>query len=137
MTRVSASVRGQIRLRAGGRCEYCQLPDRYSSYGFHVDHIIPVKRHGGSEEILNFAWACFRCNTTKASDIASYDYDAGAALLTPLFNPRTQVWSEHFELDGSLIIGKTSAGRITVRILEINSEKQIRSRQLLIDTGRW
>jgi 5-methylcytosine-specific restriction endonuclease McrA len=55
MTRVSSFVRDQVRLRAGGRCEYCRLPDKYSSYGFHVDHIIPVNRHGGSDEMLNLA----------------------------------------------------------------------------------
>jgi hypothetical protein len=137
MTRVPSSVRDQVRLRAGARCEYCLLPDKYSSYGFHVDHIIPVNRHEGSDEMLKLAWACFRCNTTKAGDIASYDYEAGTGLLTPLFNPRTQVWNDHFELAGPLIIGKSSVGRVTVRILEMNSEKQLNVRQLLIDTSRW
>ncbi|MBZ0300533.1 MAG: HNH endonuclease [Anaerolineae bacterium] len=111
------------------------MPDAFSSYGFHVDHIIPVIRHGGSDQLENLAWACFRCNTTKAGDIASYDDDTDQ--LTPLYNPRTQTWSEHFEMDGPWIMGLTPVGRVTVRILEMNAEKQVNARQLLMDTNRW
>lgn len=57
--RVSKSIRRQIRERAGGRCEYCRKPDQYSPFAFHVDHIIPVERHGGSPTEKNLAWACF------------------------------------------------------------------------------
>ncbi|MBI5667114.1 MAG: HNH endonuclease [Chloroflexi bacterium] len=49
-------MRSQVRQRANGRCEYCQKPERYSLSRFHVDHIIPVKRHHGSKGVNNLAW---------------------------------------------------------------------------------
>jgi hypothetical protein len=42
----------------------------------------------------------------------------------PLFNPRTQVWSEHFAWidDGLRITGKTSVGRATVIVLRLGDD---------------
>jgi 5-methylcytosine-specific restriction endonuclease McrA len=86
MSRISAAVRAQVRQRAGGRCEYCGKPDHFSPYSFHVDHIIPAKRHCGSDEPHNLAWACLECNSYKSGEIAGYE----DGQLTPLYNPRTQ-----------------------------------------------
>lgn len=83
----------------------------------------------------NLAWSCFRCNTTKAGDIASYDDETDQ--LTPLYNPRTQEWNQHFEMDGPLIFGKTPVGRVTVRLLQMNTQNQIDTRQSLIDMDDW
>ncbi len=49
----------------------------------------------------------------------------------PLFNPRTQIWSEHFQFsDGySLILGLTPIGRATVSRLKINREYVVRARK--------
>lgn len=135
MTRVSASIREQVRLRAGQRCEYCRMFEIYSQRSYHVDHIIPVKRHRGSTGMENLAWACTRCNIHKASDIASYDFESGE--LTPFYNPRTQSWDDHFEMDGPIIVGKTPIGRVTARLLQMNTQNQIDTRQLLIDMGAW
>jgi 5-methylcytosine-specific restriction endonuclease McrA len=82
-------------------CEYCHQPELFSPYSYHVDHILPVKRHGGSEGLDNLAWACFECNTNKAGDISRYDYETKE--LTPLYNPRTQLWDDHFEMQGANI----------------------------------
>jgi hypothetical protein len=135
MTRVPASIREQVRLRAGQRCEYCRMLEAYSPRSFHVDHIIPVRRHRGSEGLENLAWACTRCNTNKASDIATYDIETGQ--LTPLYNPRTQNWNDHFAMDGALIVGKTTIGRVTARLLQMNTAIQINTRQILIAMGEW
>jgi 5-methylcytosine-specific restriction endonuclease McrA len=98
MTRIASRIREQVKARAGGRCEYCRLPEEFSFYSHQVDHIIAIK-HRGSSSLLNLAWACFDCNNAKGSDVASYDEDTNQ--LVPLFSPRTQKWDEHFELVGA------------------------------------
>ena len=132
--RVSSSVRRKVRERAGKRCEYCRKPEETSLYSHHIDHIIaPI--HGGTSNIDNLAWACFRCNVNKSTNIASYDFDT--SLLTPLYNPRTQQWDDHFEVQSAFVVGKTSFGQVTVRVLQINHPDQIATRQLLIKSGKW
>jgi hypothetical protein len=81
------------------------------------------------------AWACFQCNVAKGSDVASYD--AQTDELTPLYNPRTQEWDDHFELDGAEIVGKTPVGRVTVRLLQMNHPERIEIRYWLIEAGLW
>ena len=119
-----------MRQRANSRCEYCGKPEGISVYPHHLEHIIS-KKHSGSSDLKNLAWACFHCNVCKGTDIASYDAETGE--LSPLFNPRTQSWTEHFELltDGR-IIGKSPVGRVTVTLLQMNHpEEQILRRQML------
>jgi hypothetical protein len=132
VSRVSAQQREAVRQRANDRCEYCRLPERASLHSHHVDHIISQK-HDGSDELDNLAWACLQCNVNKSSDVAAYDRETGE--LTPLFNPRTQEWSKHFEMDDrdGEIVGKTPVGRVTIRLLQINHPDQIIARRLLIE----
>ena len=134
MSRVGAAVRDFVRQRASGRCEYCLKPEIVSTYGFHVDHIIPIL-HGGTSDVDNLAWACFECNVAKGRDIASYDSLTDA--LTPLYTPRTDSWHEHFVINGPEIVGLTAIGRVTVRILALNQADQLIIRANLIDAGYW
>lgn len=99
-----------------------------------VDHITPPK-HGGTSGLNNLAWACFRRNRNKSTDIASIDEITSE--LTLLYNPRTQSWEEHFELRDGVILGKTAVGRVTVRILNVNHPKQVAIRRALIESGLW
>ena len=39
-------LRNSVNLRANKRCEYCQIPDIDSYYGFQIDHIIFVSMMG-------------------------------------------------------------------------------------------
>lgn len=136
MARVSAAVREKVRLRAKKRCEYCCKPEKYSPFSFHCDHIIPIKKHGGTPDDSNLAWACLDCNVNKGSDIASYDEQTKE--LTPLFNPRTQQWEDHFELDSlGLMNGKTSVGRVTIRVLDMNEDRRVETRASIIKKGNW
>lgn len=123
-----------MRSRAEARCEYCRLPEDFAVYPFHVEHIIALK-HGGSSEPDNLAWSCFQCNVSKGTDVASYDADTGE--LTPFFNPRMQVWDEHFELVKGEIVGLTPVGRVTARLLQMNSPEQVAIRRALIAIGEW
>lgn len=134
MSRISEAQRELVQQRAGGRCEYCHKPDLVSTYGYHVDHIIPLV-HGGNSEIANLAWACFECNVSKGRDIASYDPVTGQ--LTRLYNPRADLWAQHFVFQGALILGITPIGRVTVTLLALNAPDQVETRQSLMDIGRW
>ena len=136
MKRISQTIRQEVRERAGRRCEYCRLPEVYSPISYQVDHIIPVKRHRGSEAQTNLAWTCFNCNRSKETDIASYDVEETNDL-TPLFNPRTQNWDDHFYMDGAVIAAKTAIGRVTLRLLNMNSPDYIDGRTFLIEFGLW
>jgi hypothetical protein len=44
--------------RAGGRCEYCQLPHEGHELSFEIDHII-AKKHRGPTRASNLCLACF------------------------------------------------------------------------------
>jgi len=134
MTRVSQTVRQQVSQRAGGRCEYCCLPESYS-LRFHVDHIVPIRKHGGTNGLENLAWACVICNSNKTSNIASFDPQTKQ--LTQLYNPRIQSWDEHFEIKDGFIVGKTAVGRTTIQVLDMNVLGQVDTRRYLIKAGLW
>jgi hypothetical protein len=93
-----------------------------------VDHVI-AEKHGGLTEAENPALACWRCNRHKGSDLGSFDPQTHAFAV--LFNPRTQVWEEHFAFQEEHVIGLTPEGRTTVRLLRLNSEERLAERQRL------
>ena len=97
MSYLPAALRQQVRSQARNSCEYCLLAEEDAYFPHEPDHII-AEKHGGTNTLENLALACFDCNRFKGSNIASLDPEGGE--LTPLFNPRTQKWSEHFEVRG-------------------------------------
>ena len=129
MTYIPATLRREIIERAKGRCEYCLLPSNIAFFPHEVDHVI-AEKHGGVTEANNLAFACWRCNRHKGSDLSSLDPETKH--LTPLFNPRTQSWTEHFAFQGERIIGLTPEGRATIKLLQLNSEERIAERRLLV-----
>ena len=116
-TRISAVLRREVRERAGERCEYCLLAESQAFLPHEPDHLIALK-HGGETVSANLALACFDCNRFKGSNIASLDPVTGE--LVPLFNPRTQKWSEHFKVNGGTIVPLTAVGRATEKMLRLN-----------------
>jgi hypothetical protein len=123
---MNAATRDQVCHRANFRCEYCGLhQDQSPLAALHVEHILP-RKHGGNDELDNLAMACVDCNLHKGSDVAGYDPQTGQ--LTELFHPRKQSWSEHFERQGAMIIGKTPIGRTTVLVLQLNAEERLQLR---------
>jgi 5-methylcytosine-specific restriction endonuclease McrA len=110
---IPAHLRQQVRRRAKGRCEYCLLADQDSFFAHEPDHII-AEKHGGATSAKNLAFSCFDCNRFKGSDIASLD--PVTRKLVPLFNPRTDVWKDHFQIVGGTIRGLTAVGRATERL---------------------
>jgi hypothetical protein len=112
-----------IAVRAGRACECCRIPEALYKGLYVSDHII-ANQHGGSDRDDNLAYACSRCNLHKGPNIAGLDPDTGQ--LTRLFNPRADVWEEHFSWSGHILVGRTSIGRTTVRVLAMN-EPSIRA----------
>src|SRR5262245_16491250 len=112
-TFIAAPLRAAVIERAHRRCEYCHKP-AIGFYPHEVDHVV-AQKHGGATAIENLAYACFECNRQKGSDIASIDPLNGD--ITPLFNPRTQNWNDHFRMADSRIIPLTANGRATVFLL--------------------
>ncbi len=132
MARPSRTLETEVRCRAAGRCEYCQFPETATELPFHLDHII-AQKHGGHSESGNLAWACFSCNLRKGPNIAGLDPETGE--LTPLFNPRVDIWSEHFVWDGERLRGKTPTGRETAAVLDINHVDSVAVREALREEG--
>lgn len=136
MTRIhiSATLRRLVIQRAEGRCEYCLLHQDDTPFSHHIDHLIPLK-HGGQTVSDNLALACLDCNLYKGSDLTAIN--PLDSLIYPLFNPRTQIWIEHFAFDGARLNGQTSIGRATVVLLRLNDPVRVLQRQILIEAGRY
>lgn len=126
MTYIPAALRRDVIERAGNRCEYCQLPAGVAFFPHEVDHVV-AEKHGGATDIDNLAFACWRCNRHKGSDLTSFDPQTQQ--LSPLFNPRTQAWAQHFTYDGEAIVGLTAEGRTTVNLLRLNSGERLLERR--------
>lgn len=131
---VSYQQRQRVAQRAHGRYEYCLLPENSGAKQYEADHIIP-KKHGGADSDENLAWTCFHCNRFKGSEVGAYDEVTGE--LTPLFNPRTQVWSEHFAVRDGEITPRTNIGRVTVLVLALNRPLRVEVRRMLARIGRY
>jgi hypothetical protein len=115
---VPAALDRRVRLRAGNRCEYCGISQERQEATFHIDHIVPrVAR--GLTSIDNLALACVSCSLRKGARTDRTDPVTSES--TRLFNPRQDVWSEHFHVgDGFRIVGLTSVGGATSELLQMN-----------------
>ena len=109
------ATRQLVRTRAAGRCEYCRsYQDDEPFARFQTEHVV-ARQHGGSDDESNLALACPHCNLHKGPNLAGLDpFDD---TLTPLFNPRTQRWEDHFARRGPLIMGQSAVGRTTFSVV--------------------
>jgi hypothetical protein len=96
MSYISPALRQLVTQRANNRCEYCLFPQRATLFTFEMEHII-AEKHGGKTTADNLALACPYCNRAKETDLGSIDPYTGR--LIAFFNPRTQAWTEHFQLN--------------------------------------
>jgi HNH endonuclease len=131
---ISAELRKLVITRASKRCEYCLIHQDFSIYTHEVDHIIAVK-HGGETTADNLALSCLSCNRHKGSDFATIDQVTKE--IVPLFNPRHQVWDEHFYIQNARIEGKTQIGQATARLLRFNVPNRVLQRQVLINQEQY
>jgi len=113
------------------------LPDtagRVVGIPLHIEHIIPLAAGGTSNED-NLWLACSVCNNYKS--VQTHAFDAQTDTQISLFNPRTQLWMDHFAWsnDGIEIIGLTSVGRVTVQALKLNQPFMLRVRRRWVRVG--
>jgi len=128
-------LRGPVVDRAGNACEYCRLPQLGQVARFPVDHVVP-RSEGGLTELENLALACPHCNAFKWAHTTWPDPESG--LPVPLYNPRTQVWADHFEWTdshGITLVGRTACGRATIACLQMNHPDMLTTRALLAELG--
>lgn len=127
-------LRKKVAEEAGYRCGYCLTSQEFTAMPMHIEHIIPLA--SGGETIEDNLWlACPLCNGHKATKRNNPDPDTQETV--PLFNPRYQMWSEHFrwDADGIKIIGITSIGRATIAALDLNNEYLTRARRRWVLAG--
>jgi hypothetical protein len=86
-----------------------------------IEHIIPIAK-GGTDDESNLWLACPLSNGHKSDKTHAVDPETGETV--PLFHPRTQIWSEHFQwTEGGLrVVGKTATGRATVCALHLSDD---------------
>lgn len=135
MSVVPETVRAAVVARAGDRCEYCHLPTRGQVATFPVDHVHPRTAGGGSDP-NNLALACPRCNGHKWAATDAPDPDTG--IVAALFNPRADVWADHFGWSADepgRVIPRSPVGRATVARLRMNAPTIVALRALLAEVG--
>lgn len=120
--------------QARHRCGFCLTSELLIASQMDVEHIIP-EALGGLTVESNLWLCCSKCNSHKSSRINAVDPETGETV--PIFNPRTQVWAEHFEWskEGDLMIGKTPIGRATIVAVQLNRRRLVLSRRLWITLG--
>jgi len=126
---IPKSLRRLVEERAEFRCEYCRIPSTKPNLKHELEHILP-RQQDGRTTAANLAWACLRCNRRKGTNVGSFDSETGN--LTRLYNPRTDVWTEHFRLlESGEIKPLTAEARVTIKILQINNDDRIEERKEL------
>lgn len=130
MTRVyvAAALRRLVGERAGGRCEYCLVPESVTFLAYEPDHIV-AQKHGGATVAENLALCCPLCNKHKGTDLASVDPET--AVIALLYHPRRDRWSGHFRWVGYRLEGISPTGRATMRLLQLNRPERLDERVLL------
>lgn len=131
---VPAELRRLVLEQSGGRCGYCRSPELITGIPMDLDHIEP-RSLGGSTTEENLWAACPRCNSYKGDRTAARDPSSGERTL--LFNPRSQVWDEHFAWadSGVRIVSKTAIGRATVVALRLNRSPLISAHRVWVSVG--
>jgi HNH endonuclease len=114
---IPAVLRRLVIQRSGDRCEYCGLSQAGQVATFHIDYIIP-EIAGGATTADNLAIACVSCSLRKGARQLLKDPETGE--FVPVFNPRQQIWKEHFGWKGVEVVGLTAVGRATIEALSLN-----------------
>lgn len=118
----------------GHHCAYCQTAESNSGQPLVPDHVIPTSK-GGATVFENLCLACRRCNEFKGAMVDAVDPLTDESV--PLYHPRQQDWSAHFEWDatGTQLNGLTAVGRATVVALRINNEVIVAARRRWVSVG--
>jgi hypothetical protein len=120
--------------RARHACEYCRAPEIVFNFPFEVEHIMPRARGGETSE-NNLALSCRSCNLYKSNHLSGVDEETGQD--SALFNPRRDMWREHFAIDAETeeVNGLTARGRVKVARLRMNNGAQVEARKMWLRLG--
>ena len=131
---IPVPLRERISKQARHRCGYCLTQEAIVGAPMEIEHLYP-RALGGNTVEANLWLACSLCNEYKGTRTTAEDPETGRIVL--LFNPRLDVWSEHFAWvdSGARIVGKTAVGRATVRALQLNRRSLVRSRRYWVTAG--
>ena len=131
---VPAALRRTIAAQSRYRCGYCRTSETIAGTPMEVEHILP-EALGGSTTEDNLWLACPLCNRHKGQRTMAEDPVSGQSV--PMFNPRFQVWEEHFTWveSGARIAGLTATGRATVEALQLNRSVLVRARLRWVEVG--
>lgn len=108
------ALREAVARRAAYQCEYCRLPERWTSLPFQLDHVI-AEKHEGETTLENLAYSCLHCNSFKGPNIAGRDKETDETVR--LFDPRRDRWDDHF-FNG---VGRCFAGELQSAVLLFRS----------------
>ncbi len=119
---VSVLSRRVVRERAQLRCEYCHADERWQFIRFTIDHIRPQSA-GGPDDVDNLALACRNCNERRGN--RSEGRNAETEMVASIFNPRQEIWADHFAWDATRIriVGRTPTGRATIDLRDLNDDR--------------
>lgn len=135
---VPVALQREVRERARLRCEYCLIheddtgPDD-GRCGCMADLIV-TEKHGGEATTDNLAYFCLTCNRNRGNTTISYAHDGTE---TRLFNPREDMWDEHFRVEGYLIIPLTPIAEATNHAFDFNAAPRRDERRGLQLLGRF
>lgn len=131
---VTVDLRRRVRETFFSCCAYCQTSESLTVTTFEIEHIVPVSI-GGATEFQNLCLACPACNRFKSNRThGTTDSDVKANL----FHPQRENWHDHFDwsVDGTVIVGLTKVGEVTIGTLRMNRPQVVEVRQLWVDAGR-
>jgi hypothetical protein len=131
---IPKNIRIKVAEQAKYRCGYCLTQEEIVGMAMEFDHLVPSSQKGANRE-ENLWLACSTCNDTKNDRTTALDPLTGNEV--SLFNPRTQVWKEHFSwsIDSERIVGLTPIGRATVFALNLNRVHLVKSRRVWVRAG--
>jgi len=133
-TYIPVALRRRVSEQARFRCGYCLTAEAIIGAPMEVDHLIPEA--DGGETIEENLWlACPFCNDHKNHRLVGFDPDTNEVVR--LFNPRTQIWAEHFtwNAESNRVFGLTPIGRATVVTLQMNRPLLVHARTLWVSVG--
>jgi len=88
------------------------------------------------DHIDNLVWSCSNCNLNKSSAVSGIDNETGQ--VERLFNPRADVWDDHFvALQSGHIVGLNPVGRTTVTVLRMNDPDKVAGRAVCAVGKIW
>jgi len=131
---ISELLRRQVIEEASHRCEYCKTSSRLTGMPLIMDHVFP-RSLGGNDDRDNLAATCYRCNEFKGAKTGALDPETQE--LVPLFNPRIELWAQHFVWGngGTHVMGLTPIGRAMTIALRLNNENVVFARSIWISFG--